>query len=286
VEHVFEKSGLGRAPFRCVGLVSLPSSSLAEANPTAYNNALAAIPRGLGCGSCAYCGTAIMHNFIVESADDRRFVVGCDCVAKTGDAGLIKEVKRARVAVALEKRTAKRSAAKADREAMWAAERAERAALFQVEHAALIERARAYFDIGGFIKDVTERGIAGGFISDRALAALTDAVTRMEESDRRRAASRHIGTVGKRETFEVVVERIASYERPRFGSYGNETVWIVTMRGANDAAIVSKSPAFCPEKGSRLVIKATVKEHGEFRGERQTIVQRVTVQSAPCQKAA
>lgn len=275
--HVFEKSGLGRAPFYCVGLVSLPSPSLAANNPTAYNNALRDLPRGLSLGSCAYCGTALMHNFIIKSSDDRRFVVGCDCVSRTGDAGLAKEVKRVRVEQALAKRTASRSLAKAEREKQWAAERAERAATFCVEHAGLIERAREFFD-SEFIRSVTERGIAGGFISDRALAALIKAVGDMEEAARNRANSRHTGTVGKRETFDVTVERISSYYRPRFGGYGDEAVWIVTMRDAAGAAIVSKSPAFCPEKGERLKIKATIKEHSEFRGEKQTIVQRVKVQ--------
>ncbi len=274
--HVFEKSGLGRAPFHCVGVASIPSSSLAEHNPSAYNAAMAALPRGLGCGSCAYCGTAIMHNFIIESADDRRFVVGCDCVAKTGDAGLAKEVKRVRVAVALEKRTAARSLARSEREALWAAERVERAKAFSTENAALIERAYACYDVA-FIRDVTERGIAGGFISDRALTALTNAVEQLEASARRRAASRHVGTVGKRETFEVTVERVASFERDSFSGWGKETVWIVTMRDANDAAIVSKTPSFSAQKGERLVIKATVKAHDEYRGERQTLVQRVKI---------
>lgn len=277
--HVFEKAGLGRAPFRCVGVASIPSSSLAASNSDAYRNAMASLPQNIGVGSCRYCGTCLVHNFIIVSADDRRFVVGCDCVAKTGDAGLAKEVKRARVAVALEKRTAARSLAKAEREALWAVERVERAKAFSTEHAALIERAQACYD-NPFIRDVTERGIAGGFISDRALAALISAVTGLEESARRRAASRHVGTVGKRETFEVVVERINSFTRPSFSGYGSdETVWVVTMRDANDAAIVSKTPAFCPEKGERLTIKATIKAHDEYRGERQTLVQRVKVVS-------
>lgn len=275
--HVFEKSGLGRAPFRCVGLVSLPSPSLAASNPTAYNNALRDLPRDLSLGSCSYCGTCLMNNFIIQSSDSRRFVVGCDCVTRTGDAGLAKEVKRVRVADKLTKRTAARSLKKAEREAIWAAERAERAKVFAAEHAALVERAKAFFETNDFIRSVTERGLAGGFISDRALEALTNAVTQLEEAARRRAASRHVGTVGKRQVFAVTVERINSFTRPRFAGYGDETVWVVTMRDGNDAAIVSKSSTFCPEKGDRLSIKATVKAHDEYRGERQTIVQRVAI---------
>lgn len=176
MDHVFEKAGLGRAPFHCVDVVSIPSASLAASNPGAYQNAMAMLPRDLGCGSCAFCGTAIMHNFVIESTDQKRFVVGCDCVAKTGDAGLIKEVKTVRVREALQKRAAKSAASRAEREASWAAERAERATVFCTENAELIERARVWYGTSGFIKDVVEKGIAGGFISDRAFAALVNAV--------------------------------------------------------------------------------------------------------------
>ena len=73
--HCFQKAGLGNAGFRCVGLYSIPSPSMCEHNPAAYNTALSLMSRDLGCGSCAFCGTAIMHNFIIESADGKRFVV-------------------------------------------------------------------------------------------------------------------------------------------------------------------------------------------------------------------
>lgn len=274
--HCFEKAGLGKAGFRCVGVVSIPSPSLAEQNPTAYMAAMAELPRDLHCGSCNYCGTAIMHNFIIESADHRRFVVGSDCVAKTGDAGLIKEVRRVRLVKAQEKRAAKRTMARAEREAMWKAERSDRAAIFIVAHADLIERAKA-FETNYFIKSVITRGIEGGFISDKAMNAVEAAINNMENNARMRLASRHVGTVGKRETFNVRVDRINSYERPAYGRHGYETVWIVTLRDSNDNAIVVKSSAFCPEKGETLTIKATVKEHNVYNGEEQTIIQRVKI---------
>lgn len=274
--HCFEKSGLGKAGFRCVGVASIPSPSMAEQNPTAYMNAMAELPRDLHCGTCNYCGTAIMHNFIIESADRRRFVVGSDCVAKTGDAGLIKEVRRVRLVKAQEKRAAKRTMARAEREALWAIERADRAAIFIADNSELIERAKA-FENNEFITSVITRGIAGGYVSDKAMTAVQNAIGNMEENARLRAASRHVGEVGKRYTFKVSVHRINSYERPAFGRWGNETVWIVTLRDEKGNAIVVKSPAFCPEKGETLTIKATVKEHSVYNTEEQTVVQRVKI---------
>ena len=273
--HCFEKSGLGRAPFRCVGIASIPSSSLAEQNPTAYNLAMADLPKGLHCGSCAHCGTAIMHNFIIESSDARRFVVGCDCVAKTGDAGLIKQVRGERLRVVRDKREAGRNMKRAEREALWAAERAARATVFAVEHADLIKRAEPFTETNNFVKDVMKRGLTGGFMSDRALEAVIRVVSDLEAQIVRRANSKHTGTVGKRQAFTATVVRVASFERPRFNSFGMETVWIISMTDADGNTLVSKSPAFHAEKGETLKFKATVKAHDEFRGERQTVIQRV-----------
>jgi len=77
--HIFEKAGLGKAPFRFVGY----EHRTYQACPGA--------PVQVG-GSCEYCGQGICNFYNIESADGRRFHVGPDCVAKTGDAGLKKVV--------------------------------------------------------------------------------------------------------------------------------------------------------------------------------------------------
>jgi hypothetical protein len=93
--HVFEQAGLGRAPFRFVGM---------------ENTAAAAGPDGLvrvtdpetgldyltqPGGSCDLCGHGIVNFCWIVDADGKRFKVGTECVNKTGDAGLKKTVKRA-----------------------------------------------------------------------------------------------------------------------------------------------------------------------------------------------
>jgi hypothetical protein len=276
--HAFEKSGNGRAPFHCVGFAAIPSPSLAEHNVEAYNRALRALPKDVGCGTCDHCGTAIMNNFIIESSDGNRFVVGCDCVAKTGDAGLVKEVRAERLRTVREKREAGRRLARTERETLWAAERAARGATFKIEHAGLIKRAEPFMDVD-FIQSLIERGTAGGFMSDRALAALVSVVTDQEARVARRANSKHTGVVGKRQTFTATVVRVRSYARPRYASYGDETVWIISMTDTEGNTIVSKSASFHAAKGETLTFKATVKAHDEYQGERQTVVQRIAVVS-------
>jgi hypothetical protein len=41
--------------------------------------------------------------------------------------------------------------------------------------------------------------------------------------------------------------------------------------------MVTKTPAFLSEVGAVVTLKRTVKEHSEFRGEKQTVLQRVAV---------
>jgi len=118
IEHPFELAGLGRAPFRFVGLVSLPSPALAEQNPSAFANAMRDLPRGIGVGTCAFCGQAIVNNAIVQDATGKRFVVGCDCIRKISTGKLVSAMQ---AAINAEKRAKARLARNAAHEARRAA---------------------------------------------------------------------------------------------------------------------------------------------------------------------
>lgn len=76
--HRFERAGLGLAPFRFTGM-----SENAIRYPDGTSKAG---------GSCDFCGTGIRYEFWCVSADDKSFKVGCDCIHKSGDAGLVKQI--------------------------------------------------------------------------------------------------------------------------------------------------------------------------------------------------
>jgi hypothetical protein len=118
--HPFELAGMGLGPFRFVGMVQIPSASLAEHNPSAYNGALASLPRNLigGCGTCYNCGMAISNICIVENSTGQRYGIGSDCVLKTGDPFLGNKVK---VTLARIQRAKRQEKAEAQREARRAA---------------------------------------------------------------------------------------------------------------------------------------------------------------------
>lgn len=127
--HAFERAGLGKAPFRFVGM--------GQQN-RAYGEVVVGHVDGFAVttkpgGTCAFCGTAIQNLFGIESADGRRFHVGSECVNKTGDAGLKRSVGAAVRKVASDKRAAK-SAADRDALASLLADDAETAKLAALPH--------------------------------------------------------------------------------------------------------------------------------------------------------
>lgn len=77
--HKFEVAGLGLAPFTFQGM---------EEKVVRYPDGTTQAG-----GSCDYCGTGIRYCCHVESADGKRFKVGSECIAKVGDAGLLKAYK-------------------------------------------------------------------------------------------------------------------------------------------------------------------------------------------------
>jgi len=68
---------------RIVGYFSMPSASLAEANPDAYNNAWKGAAHGTG--TCANCGMGILHHVVVMTPNGEKHFVGQDCAERVGD---------------------------------------------------------------------------------------------------------------------------------------------------------------------------------------------------------
>jgi hypothetical protein len=120
--HVWEAVGHGKAPFRLVGVISFPGSGLAEANVDAYNNALrevSQLSQAYGVtghlGICDVCGHELMNNYVIRSKDGKTFVVGSECVLKSGDGGLVERVK-------LEERKRRKAKENEKRRLQWEAE--------------------------------------------------------------------------------------------------------------------------------------------------------------------
>lgn len=126
--HKFEAAGLGKAPFRFVGL-----SENAITYPDGTTKAG---------GSCDYCSTGIRHECWVLSADGKRFKVGCNCIEKVGDTGLLQAYKNS---PEFRKATREKAAAK------YAANLAELNALIEVNKEKLAALPHTY----GFVDRAT-----------------------------------------------------------------------------------------------------------------------------------
>jgi len=110
-EHRFQTAGLGIAPFRYVGFSE-------RRGPIKLADGSEIGSPGQPMGTCAYCGQGIAICCEIVSADGKRFIVGSDCVEKTGDKGIVVKVKSA----VNKLRTEKRKASEAKRIAEFEAE--------------------------------------------------------------------------------------------------------------------------------------------------------------------
>jgi hypothetical protein len=113
--HVFERAGLGLAPFRYVGFRDTKAGA-DDAGVVTIGVVDGVEYKTKPGGSCAYCGTYITAFYNVESSDGKRFHVGSSCVAKTGDAGLRNAVKKAKREARHAREAARIAAARAELE--------------------------------------------------------------------------------------------------------------------------------------------------------------------------
>jgi len=178
---------------------------------------------------------------------------------------------------------AKRDAKRAAVAAAAAVEAAAVAARFDAAHAALIARAARFLNVeaaddsrtSAIVKDIIRKGRAAGSLTDKQRAAVEAMCTAAEAHDVKAATLGYVGTVGARIELAVTVVRVASFERPVYMGYGAmQTVHVVTMADPSGNEIVSKSPSFREEVGRAFILRATVKEHGEYKGVKQTVVSR------------
>lgn len=175
--HPFERAGLGKAPFRYVGMEA-QDLCYGEAilNRAEYERTGIRVTTKPG-GSCAYCGQYIIQMFNIESADRKRFHVGSDCVRKIAldDAALAKKVDTAARKAARAKRHA-REAAKAARGRDLLADETVRAKLAARRHPlnARAEKGETLLDWATWMM---ERAGASGKV--RATRAIEEALSRM-----------------------------------------------------------------------------------------------------------
>lgn len=118
----------------------------------------------------------------------------------------------------------------------------------------------------------------GGLTEKQALAVRSIIAKNAERKAQYRAEALtkvHVGTVGERRDFDLTVKFTTSYDT-QFG-----TTWVFVMEDTEGNVVVYKGSAWLynaaknmVEKGDTVSLKATIKEHGERDGVKQTIIAR------------
>lgn len=129
-----QTTGLDLANAVVIGFFSLPSASLAERNPSAYNAAMREVPAGAG--SCQHCGTGILHHVVIR-IDADRFFIGRDCASRVGSPMVRRCVREGLTAEQIAKRTADAEASQEAYRIERARQEAEREAMLQIRFESL-----------------------------------------------------------------------------------------------------------------------------------------------------
>lgn len=92
--------------------------------------------------------------------------------------------------------------------------------------------------------------------------------------------SQYVGNVGDRLDLIVTFMRRHIYEKPSFRGYGVDHIAINLFRDDNGNCFVWKSASayFNVAEGTKVKLKGTVKEHSDYNGTKQTILQRCKIE--------
>jgi hypothetical protein len=260
--HPFEKAGLGKAPFRCVGVTE-----------NVWTSGCGTIQKAGG--TCDYCGTGIRYEYIIISADNHRHVVGCDCVERTGQAELTDGYKQVRRTFLREKREVKAKITREARQAKWEADRKESALARKVQWiAANIDFAAsldAYAGTNSLLLGMKDNLEKWGSLTDAQMQLTTRVMEQERVRNELKTTSKYIGEVGERVTMKSTVVFSKCVGQQTF--YPFPAIYLVKLVTA-DGSQLTWFTSSSYNVGDTFS-KFTVKKHEEYDNTKQTIVSRV-----------
>ena len=98
-----------------------------------------------------------------------------------------------------------------------------------------------------------------------------------------KAISQYVGEIGERITVKATYIGSANFEVKRFSGYGTDTMYVHTFKDVDGNKLVWKTTSSLGtwqehEYGENVDLTGTVKEHKEYRDEKQTILTRCKTQ--------
>ena len=106
-------------------------------------------------------------------------------------------------------------------------------------------------------------------LSDTQVEAAIAAMDRREADIARAKASRFVGNLGDRITVTGTVEGVRCIHEAE--GYWDRSRWLIKIR-TDDGALLTWFTSSSTAEGAHITGTATVKDHTEFRGERQTVI--------------
>lgn len=96
-----------------------------------------------------------------------------------------------------------------------------------------------------------------------------------------REISKHVGKIGERMIIKATYQRSGSWEQKAYVGYGTVTMYVHIFKDADGNVFTWKSQnGISMEYGEPVNLTGTVKEHVEYKGERQTVLTRCKVIAA------
>ena len=259
--HAFDMAGLGKAPFKCVGYAK----------------------NTLG-GVCSYCGTGLLYEYKIVSADGKSFVVGCECVKKTGGEFHVNGFRESRLKLARERRLMKSMQRTVEKHRLFELKRDAARAKFNKDHADVVEQLAWYTMTG----DVQTRPFlvaslrvlnTYGHLTDKVIEVLNKIFKQIEDTYNLKDASRFYGDLGKRVkdvNIKCLYSRLIGYN-----NFGGKSVPRVLNKlvTTNNHQLVWYTDKHIKVSDKFVAASFTVKDHTMFNGIKQTLINRVVFNS-------
>lgn len=261
--HQFEEAGLGKAPFHCVDFFE-------------------------GNENCQFCGTFLKNIFVIQSSDHKVFAVGSDCVLRTGDAGLAQSFKEnpqykafevAKKGKAKARRAERRAIKYAVQKEKWAEENKERDAIraaeyqeFLAENPGFLPGLERFAKSIEFLANIKGQLDSGKPLSPTQCAVALRTIEQYNAKTIERANSRYLGAVGEKIEVVATCKTVLDFS---YGEYPRIYKYCFLME-TEDGQIVKYIGAMptAPRTGDKVLIVAKVKECEEYKGIKQTRVER------------
>lgn len=94
-----------------------------------------------------------------------------------------------------------------------------------------------------------------------------------------KAISKHIGQIGGKVNFKGSYVRSGSWDQRSFGGYGTEKMYVHTFKDADGNVFTWKTQkCVCLNYGEPVVVTGTIKEHSEYKEEKQTVLTRCKIE--------